>query len=238
MKILPAIDILNARCVRLKQGDYDNETVYANDPIETAKYWVYCGAEMLHIVDLNGAKEKKPINSNIVCEIVRAIDIPVEVGGGIRDEETIQNYLDNGVERLVIGTLAFKEPDWFCEMSKKFPNKLVLGIDARNGLVATEGWLETSKTPAIELAKQFVELKLNAVVYTDIAKDGMLEGPNFDEMIAMREVVPFPVIASGGIATIDDVKKLNSLNFQACIIGKALYEKKFKLEEVLELIKN
>ncbi|MDR2641358.1 MAG: 1-(5-phosphoribosyl)-5-[(5-phosphoribosylamino)methylideneamino]imidazole-4-carboxamide isomerase [Planctomycetaceae bacterium] len=237
MQLLPAIDILNARCVRLKQGAYNNETIYANDPAEVAKYWFSCGAEMLHIVDLNGAKDKKPVNRDVVLAIVRAIDIPVEIGGGIRDEKTIRDYLDNGVERVVIGTLALKEPDWFREMSEKFPQKLVIGIDARNGQVATEGWLETSKIPAVKLAQQFVELKLAAVVYTDIAKDGMLEGPNFEEMVAMRDAVPFPVIASGGIASIDDIKKLNSLNIPACIIGKALYEKNFKLQEALNAIK-
>jgi phosphoribosylformimino-5-aminoimidazole carboxamide ribotide isomerase len=238
MQLLPAIDILNTRCVRLRQGDYGDETVYANEPAEAAKYWVCCGAQMLHIVDLDGAKDKKPINRSVVLGIVRAVDIPVEVGGGIRDEKTIRDYLDNGVERVVIGTLALKEPDWFCAMSEKFPYKLVLGIDARNGQVATDGWLETSKMSAVELAKQFVKLKLAAVVYTDIAKDGMLEGPNFGEMVAMRNAVPFPVVASGGIATIDDIKKLNSLDIHACIIGKALYEKKFKLEDALNAIKS
>ncbi|MDR2170156.1 MAG: 1-(5-phosphoribosyl)-5-[(5-phosphoribosylamino)methylideneamino]imidazole-4-carboxamide isomerase [Planctomycetaceae bacterium] len=234
MQVIPAIDILNAQCVRLRQGDYGDETVYANDPVEVAKYWVSCGARMIHVVDLDGARDKRPVNCDIVRAIVQAVHIPVEVGGGIRTEETIKDYLDNGVERVVIGTLALKEPDWFCKMSKIFPNRLVLGIDARNGQVATEGWLETSKTPAVKLAQQFIDLKLAAVVYTDIAKDGMLEGPNFAEMISMRDAVPFPVVASGGIASIEDIKKLTSLNIPACIVGKALYEKKFKLEDVLE----
>ncbi|MDR1485298.1 MAG: 1-(5-phosphoribosyl)-5-[(5-phosphoribosylamino)methylideneamino]imidazole-4-carboxamide isomerase [Planctomycetaceae bacterium] len=237
MQLLPAIDILNARCVRLKQGDYGNKTVYADDPVEAARYWFSCGAEMLHIVDLDGAKDKRPVNCEVVISIVRAVDIPVEIGGGIRDEKTIQNYLDNGVARVVIGTLALKDPDWFRAMSEKFLYRLVLGIDARNGQVATEGWLETSQTPAVKLAQQFVELKLAAVVYTDIAKDGMLAGPNFSEMAAMRDAVPFPVVASGGIASVDDIKKLKALNIPACIIGKALYEKKFKLEDALNAIK-
>ncbi|MDR2346086.1 MAG: 1-(5-phosphoribosyl)-5-[(5-phosphoribosylamino)methylideneamino]imidazole-4-carboxamide isomerase [Planctomycetaceae bacterium] len=238
MKILPAIDILNAQCVRLKQGDYNNETVYSSNPIEVAKYWTSCGAEMIHVVDLNGAKDKKPVNRDIVIEIGRTINIPVEIGGGIRCEDTIQDYLDNGIERVVIGTLALKEPDWFQQMCEKFPYKIVLGIDARNGQVVTEGWLETSKTNAVKLAQKFVNLKLAAVIYTDITKDGMLEGPNFNEIVAMRDAVPFPIIASGGITSIEDIKKLNSLNISACIVGKAIYEKKLNLEEALNVTKN
>ncbi|MDR1053853.1 MAG: 1-(5-phosphoribosyl)-5-[(5-phosphoribosylamino)methylideneamino]imidazole-4-carboxamide isomerase [Planctomycetaceae bacterium] len=236
MQILPAIDILNAKCVRLRQGDYDDETIYANDPTEIAKYWVSCGAEMIHVVDLDGARVGKPVNREVVIALARSVDVPIEIGGGIRDEETIRDYLDNGIERVVIGTLALKQPAWFSEMSEKFPYKLVLGIDARNGQVATEGWLETSKTSAVKLAQQFAKLKLAAVVYTDIAKDGMLEGPNFDEMVTMRNAVSFPVVASGGIASIDDLKKLKELGIQSCIIGKALYEKNFKLEEALNAI--
>ncbi|MDR2761312.1 MAG: 1-(5-phosphoribosyl)-5-[(5-phosphoribosylamino)methylideneamino]imidazole-4-carboxamide isomerase [Planctomycetaceae bacterium] len=237
MQLLPAIDILNAQCVRLKQGDYNDETVYAKNPIDVAKHWSDCGAEIIHVVDLDGAKEKKPVNRDLVLEIVRAVNIPIEVGGGIRTEQAIKEYLDNGIERVVIGTLAIKNPDWFCRMCEKFPYKLALGIDAKNGLVTTEGWRETSKTSAIELAQQFSELKLAAIIYTDVAKDGMLSGVNFDEIITMRDAVSFPIIASGGISSIDDIKKLKSLNIPACIIGKALYEKKFSLEDALNAIR-
>ncbi|MDR1479429.1 MAG: 1-(5-phosphoribosyl)-5-[(5-phosphoribosylamino)methylideneamino]imidazole-4-carboxamide isomerase [Planctomycetaceae bacterium] len=233
MKLLPAIDILNAKCVRLRQGDYNNETVYANNPAEVARFWVSCGAEMLHVVDLDGAKVGGAANKDSVIEIVKAAGIPVEIGGGIRDEATIQYYLDKGVNRIVIGTLALKQPDWFREMSAKFPFKLVLGIDARNGFVATEGWLETSKTSAVKLAQQFANLKLAAIVYTDIAKDGTLEGPNFNEMLAMHNAVSFQVVASGGIAAVEDLVKLKELGIDACIIGKALYEKKFTLQEAV-----
>ena len=231
MLILPAIDVRDGKCVRLQQGDYNQETVYADSPVDMAKYWEQQGAEFLHVVDLDGAKEGQPINFAIVTKIVQSINIPVELGGGIRCQETIQRYLEVGVNRLVIGTLALKEVDWFREMCQKFPHKLVLGIDGRNGFVATEGWLETSQTLATDLAKKYVDLPLAALVYTDIAKDGMLEGPNVDEMEAMRRTVPVPLVVSGGIASLDDIRRLAENNFYACIIGKALYENKFRLAD-------
>ncbi|MDR0869319.1 MAG: 1-(5-phosphoribosyl)-5-[(5-phosphoribosylamino)methylideneamino]imidazole-4-carboxamide isomerase [Planctomycetaceae bacterium] len=233
MQILPAIDILHGSCVRLKQGDYAQKTVYGDSPAAMAKHWEQLGAGFLHIVDLDGAKDKEPVNRDKVKEIVRTVNIPVEIGGGIRTEETVRDYLNAGVNRVVIGTLALKEPAWFKEMTHKFPNKLVLGIDAKNGKVATEGWLETSRTPATQLAKNYVDLPLAALVYTDIAKDGMLEGPNFDEMAAMQRTVPFPVVASGGVSSLADIRKLAALGLPACIIGKALYEGTIKLEDII-----
>ena len=233
MLILPAIDIRNGKCVRLQQGDYSQETVYGESPVEMAKHWEEQGAEFLHIVDLDGAKDGKPTNFPIVRSIAESLKIPIEIGGGIRHEETIQRYLDAGVNRLVIGTLALKEADWFRQMCQKFPERLVLGIDGRNGLVATEGWLETSQTLATDLAGKYADLPLAALVYTDIAKDGMLVGPNIPEMEAMRRAVPFPLIVSGGIASLDDVRRLAQGGFHACIIGKALYENKFQLPDAL-----
>jgi len=233
MLILPAIDIRDGKCVRLQQGDYNQETVYADSPVEMAKDWEQQGAEFLHIVDLDGAKEGVPSNFNIVRSIAESVTVPIELGGGVRNQETIQRYLDAGVKRLVIGTLALKEADWFRDMCWKFPGKLVLGIDGRNGLVATEGWLETSHTLATDLAKQYIDLPLAALVYTDIATDGMLVGPNVDAMEAMRQTVPIPLVVSGGIASLDDVRRLAARNFHACIIGKALYENKFRLEDAL-----
>ncbi|MDR3233593.1 MAG: 1-(5-phosphoribosyl)-5-[(5-phosphoribosylamino)methylideneamino]imidazole-4-carboxamide isomerase [Planctomycetaceae bacterium] len=235
MQILPAIDIRNGKCVRLKQGDYAQETVYGDNPVETALHWQQRGAEFLHIVDLDGAKDKEPVNKDIVCRTASSLDIPLEIGGGIRSEETIRLYLNAGVRRVIIGTLALKEPQWFRNMCKLFPDRLVLGIDAKNGSVATEGWLETSRMKAADLAKQYADLPLAAVVYTDIAKDGMLEGPNFEEISAMQEAVPFPVIASGGVSTLADIQKLIRRNIPACIIGKALYEGTLRLEEALLL---
>jgi phosphoribosylformimino-5-aminoimidazole carboxamide ribotide isomerase len=232
MLVLPAIDIRNGKCVRLQQGDYNQETVYADSPVEMAKHWEQQGAKFLHIVDLDGAKEGQPTNFSIVSNIARSINIPIELGGGVRNQETIQHYLDAGVSRLIIGTLALKEADWFRKMCQKFPNKLVLGIDGRNGLVATEGWLETSQTLATDLAKKYADLPLSALIYTDIAKDGMLEGPNIEEMEAMRQAVPFPLIVSGGIASLNDIRRLASRDFHACIIGKALYENKFQFTDI------
>jgi phosphoribosylformimino-5-aminoimidazole carboxamide ribotide isomerase len=236
MELWPAIDILNGQCVRLEQGDYCQETVYGSSPAVMARHWVDCGAKFLHVVDLDGAKDKQPVNKRFVQEIVEQVSIPVEIGGGIRTEETIRDYLEMGIRRVVIGTLALKEPDWFREMSQKFPNRLVLGIDARNGMVATEGWFETSQTSAVALAKTFNDLPLAALVYTDISKDGMLEGPNFAEMEAMSRAVPFPVVASGGVSTLNDIRKLKELGLPACIIGKALYEGSFLLKEALQLV--
>ena len=233
MELWPAIDILNGQCVRLKQGDYRQETVYGASPAAMAEHWVNCGAKFLHIVDLDGAKDKQPTNRRFVQEILDRVSIPVEIGGGIRTEETIRDYLDRGIHRVVIGTLALKEPDWFREMSRKFPGRLVLGIDARNGMAAAEGWLETSQTPAVSLVKAFGDLPLAALVYTDISKDGMLEGPNFEEMAAMHRASPFPVVASGGVASLDDIRRLKELGLPACIIGKALYEGTLRLEEAL-----
>ncbi|MCL2743854.1 MAG: 1-(5-phosphoribosyl)-5-[(5-phosphoribosylamino)methylideneamino]imidazole-4-carboxamide isomerase [Planctomycetaceae bacterium] len=240
MQIFPAIDIRGGQCVRLKQGDYNQETVYGSNPAEQGLQWCSLGARHLHIVDLDGAKDKLPVNRQTVLEIVRQIEahfgrntIEIEIGGGIRNEETIRDYLTHGIARVVIGTLALKEPQWFLEMAHRFPNQLVLGIDAKNGKVATEGWLENSTTSAVELAKTFNDLPLAALVYTDIAKDGMMAGPNLPEIIAMSKAVPFPVVASGGITVLDDVRALKENNIPACIIGKALYEGTLKLEDAL-----
>lgn len=238
MQLWPAIDLLGGKCVRLKQGNYDQETVYGSSPADMARHWVDLGARCLHLVDLDGAKDKKPVNMPSIRAILDKVDsneVAVEIGGGIRTEQTIRDYLDMGVRRIVIGTLALKDPDWFREMSAQFPGKLVLGIDAKNGMVATEGWLETSQTSAIELAKTFLDLPLAALVYTDIAKDGMMIGPNFDEMVAMQSAVPFDVVASGGVSTLEDIRKLKELGLPACIIGKALYEGSMKLDDAFRI---
>jgi len=233
MLILPAIDIRNGKCVRLQQGDYNQETVYGDSPVAMAKHWEQQGAAFLHIVDLDGAKEGKPTNFSIVSDIAASVNIPIEIGGGIRNHETIQRYLNAGVNRVVVGTLALKEADWFRNMCRQFPYQLVLGIDGRNGFVATEGWLETSQMLAADLAKQYADLPLAALVYTDIAKDGMLEGPNIEEMETIRRAVPFSLIVSGGIASLEDIRRLAQCGFHACIIGKALYENKFRLPDAL-----
>jgi phosphoribosylformimino-5-aminoimidazole carboxamide ribotide isomerase len=224
VEIWPAIDIRGGKCVRLKQGDYGRETVFADDPVEMARHWVEKGAKCLHLVDLDGAREGRSVNLASVREMVKISGVPCELGGGIRDEETIRTLLDLGLSRLVIGTLALKQPDWFRKQCRKFPGRLVLGIDARDGFVATEGWLETSSTSAVALAKQFAGEPIAAVVYTDIATDGMMAGPNVAEMSAMQRAVQWPVVASGGVTTRDDVARLAEAGLSGCIIGRALYE--------------
>ena len=250
MQVWPAIDLRSGRCVRLRQGDYGQETVFGDDPAAIARRWVDEGATCLHLVDLDGAKDGAPRgdsatnvaatasttagspadfaasspNRTAIANIVRSVDVPCQLGGGIRDEAAISALLDLGLARLVIGTLALKRPDWFRAMCRKYPGKLVLGLDARDGRVATDGWLETSDVLATDLAQQFAAEPLAAIVYTDIAKDGMMQGPNVPAMQAMQQAVDIPVIASGGVTTANDVAALAQANLSGCIIGRALYE--------------
>ena len=231
MEIWPAIDIRGGKCVRLRQGDYAQETVFGDSPKEMALYWTEQDARRLHLVDLDGARDGKPTNFEAVREIVESVDIPCELGGGIRDEDTICQYLDIGLERLVIGTYALKRPEWFQEMCLHYPGKLVLGIDSRNGMVATEGWREMSETPAVQLAAQFAESQIAAVIFTDIATDGMMQGPNIPATLAMKEAIHAPVVCSGGVTTLQDVQNLYDAGIDACIIGRALYEGTIKLPE-------
>ncbi|MGI6401614.1 MAG: 1-(5-phosphoribosyl)-5-[(5-phosphoribosylamino)methylideneamino]imidazole-4-carboxamide isomerase [Thermoguttaceae bacterium] len=237
MLIWPAIDIRHGRCVRLRQGDYVQETVYGTSPAAMAEYWREKGAKRLHLVDLDGAKDGTTANFESVRELVEKVaphGVECELGGGVRSEETIKMLLDLGLTRLVVGTLALKKPEWFEEMCLKYPNKLVLGIDAREGMVATDGWLETSETHAVDLAKRYEGLPIAALVYTDVATDGMMRGPNIPECVAMARATSIPVVASGGVAKIDDVRNLAEAGLHACIIGKALYEKTITLEEAMK----
>ena len=236
MQIWPAIDLRGGKCVRLKQGDYARETVYGDDPAAVAKQWVGEGAEFLHIVDLDGARDGTRANLAAVKAIVDAVDIPCELGGGVRDEATIDAYLDLGLSRLVLGTRALREPVWFRDVCSTRPDKLVLGVDARDGKVATDGWLETSGEDAVDLARRFDDLPLAAIVYTDIAKDGMLQGANLEAMRAMNEAVKAPVIASGGVTSEEDVRRLAEIAMAGCIIGRALYEGRLTLRGALAAV--
>jgi phosphoribosylformimino-5-aminoimidazole carboxamide ribotide isomerase len=236
MQIWPAIDLRGGKCVRLRQGDYQRETVYGDDPARMARRWVGEGARRLHLVDLDGARDGLHANLAAVQAIVTAVDVPCQLGGGIRDEESIQRLLALGLSRLVVGTRALKEPDWFRQVVRQYPEKLVLGIDAKTGLVATDGWRETSSTSAIELARQFAGEPLAAIVYTDISRDGMLEGPNFEALAEMDAAVECDVIASGGVTTGEDVRRLAGLGLSGCIIGRALYEGNLSLSEALEVV--
>jgi phosphoribosylformimino-5-aminoimidazole carboxamide ribotide isomerase len=233
MQIWPAIDLRGGKCVRLQQGDYGRETVFGEDPAAQARKFIDQGAQYLHLVDLDGAKQGKVVNWASVEAIVRSGKIACELGGGVRDEATIARLLELGLTRVVIGTLAIKQPEWFCTMARKFPGKLVLGIDARKGRVATDGWLETSDVAATDLANKFAAEPLAAIVYTDIATDGMMAGPNVEALREMREAVKLPVIASGGVTTADDVSHLAEIRVEGCIIGRALYEGTITMAEAL-----
>ena len=233
MRIWPAIDLRGGNCVRLKQGDYERETVFSDNPASMAVHWVELGGKCLHLVDLDGARHGQVVNIEAVRSIIEAVDVPCELGGGIRTEETIRQLLDIGVSRLVIGTLAIKKPDWFRRMCGLFPEKLVLGIDARGGRVATDGWLATSDISSVELAQKFNAEPLCAINYTDIDTDGMMTGPNVSAMVEMKKAVEIPVVASGGVTTADDVTRLAAAGLDGCIIGRALYEGSLTLPQAL-----
>lgn len=235
MQILPAIDLRGGCCVRLRQGDYAQETVFGDDPAEMARRWEAGGGDILHLVDLDGAKEGRPVNLSAVKAILAAVSIPCELGGGIRDEATIRELLEIGLARVIIGTRALRDPAWFREMCVQFPHRLVLGIDARDGMVATDGWLETSETGAVALAEQFSDAPIAAIIYTDIATDGMMQGANIAGMAEMKAAVPVPVIASGGVTTLDDVRQLAAAKMDGCIIGRALYEGTIDLPEAVKI---
>ena len=233
MQIWPAIDLRGGKCVRLEQGDYNRETVFGDDPAAMALHWTQAGARFLHLVDLDGARDGLGVNRAAVAAILEAIEVPCELGGGIRDEAAIRFWLDLGIARVVVGTKALKEPEWFCQMCKRFPGELALGLDARNGYVATDGWLETSQVQAVDLARQFSDVDLAAIMYTDIARDGMMAGPNFDGIAALMEAVSVPVVASGGVTTSDDVRRLSLMGVPACILGRTLYEGKLTIADAL-----
>jgi phosphoribosylformimino-5-aminoimidazole carboxamide ribotide isomerase len=233
MEIWPAIDLRGGKCVRLRQGDYEQETVFAEHPANVARQFVAQGARHLHIVDLEGAREGLPVNLPSVQEIVAAVDIQCELGGGIRDEQSVTELLSFGLARLVIGTSALTDPEWFRAACRRHPNRLALGIDARDGLAATDGWLQTTNVTALDLARQFDGEPLAAIIYTDIASDGMMAGPNVTAMAAMQAAVRVPVIASGGVTTVQDVARLAAAGLAGCIIGRALYEGNLTLDAAL-----
>jgi phosphoribosylformimino-5-aminoimidazole carboxamide ribotide isomerase len=237
MQIWPAIDILEGRCVRLQQGDYQRETVFGDDPVAMARHWVEQGAECLHLVDLDGARDGRVINRQVIQAIVQAISVPCELGGGIRDDATIAAWLELGLDRLVVGTRALQDAEWFRDVVRRYPRRLVLGIDARSGRVATDGWLNTSDVSAVELARMFEAEPIAAIIYTDISKDGMLSGPNLDAMAAMRDAVRCPLIASGGVTELEDVVRLAILGVDGCIIGRALYEGRLELPAALAALR-
>ncbi len=240
MVIIPAIDLKDGKCVRLLQGDFNRVTVYSDHPAEMARLWREKGAERLHLVDLDGSVAGAPVNAGIIRQIVREVSLPVEIGGGIRDLATAKSYLDMGVQWVILGTAALKDRVLVYKACEMFPGRIILGIDAANGKVAVEGWTEQSEMTASELAKSYENRGVAAVVYTDISRDGMQTGVNVDATKSLAEEIEIPVIASGGVATLEDIKKLLPLEeagISGVIVGKALYSGAISLEEAIRLTK-
>jgi len=238
MDIWPAIDLRHGKPVRLRQGDYDQQTTFGDDPVEFARRWQSEGAKRLHLVDLDAARGDDPAaNRDAVRRIIEETGLPCQMGGGVRDESTIRDLLDLGVARLVVGSRALKDPDWFADMCDAYPGKLAAGIDARDGRVAAEGWLETSDVGAVELAQRLREKtsQIAAVIYTDIAKDGMMQGVNLPGLMEMMKATDIPLVASGGVTTLEDVRRLKEAKIPAAIIGRSLYDGVMRLSEVLEI---
>jgi len=238
MMIIPAVDIKDGRCVRLLQGEMDKETVFSNHPAAMAQRWQTMGAELIHLVDLNGAIDKKPRNLSTIEAILAAIRVPVQLGGGIRDMATIETYLKKGVARIVLGTEAIRNPDLVIQAARTFPGRIVVGIDARDGYVAIEGWTETTGTTAIDLARRFEDFGIAAINFTDIHRDGMQSGPNIEATRKLAEAISIPVVASGGVSTIHDIQNLLPLEasgVQGVITGKALYSGSLDLMAAIEL---
>ena len=238
MIIIPAIDLKDGKCVRLLQGKQDEVTVYSDNPASMAKHWVSLGAELLHVVDLDGAFTGEQKNLDKIKAVRDAIDIPIEIGGGIRDLERIEKLVSLGVDRVIIGTSAAKDPDMVRRACEKFPNKVLVGIDAKAGKVAVKGWVEVTELDAIEFARTMKEAGTAGIIYTDISRDGMLVGPNIDAMSKMVSVVNIPVIASGGVSRLDDIRSLMKIkDLWGVITGKALYEGALDLKQAIEITK-
>ena len=235
MLLIPAIDLKNGECVRLRQGDMDESTVFSDDPVAMAGQWVEAGARRLHIVDLDGAFAGKPKNAGVINEIASTYpDLQIQLGGGIRDEDTIAAYLDAGVNYLIIGTQAVKAPHFVAEVCAEFPTHIIVGLDAKDGKVATEGWSKLSKHDVIDMAKRFENDGVEAIVYTDISRDGMMQGVNVEATLKMAQAINIPVIASGGITSMDDLKELNKVSeegIMGAITGRAIYEGTIDLKE-------
>lgn len=240
MIIFPAIDLKDGLCVRLMQGDPDRVTVYGKDPAAAAKRWEEEGARWLHVVDLDGAFGQTPKNREAIASILKAVSIPIQVGGGIRRMETAADYLDAGVKRVILGTAALRDPEFVEEACRRYPRRIALGIDARDGQVAVEGWKETSATDALTLVRRFSNLELGAIIYTDIQRDGMQSGVNVEATRRLMEASSAPVIASGGVATLADIKALLPLvplGLEGVITGRAIYNGTLKLGEALEFVR-
>ena len=240
MILFPAIDLKDGQCVRLLRGEMDAATVFSDDPATQARDFEAQGFEYLHMVDLNGAFEGRPVNAEAVDAILRSISIPSQLGGGIRDLATIEAWLTKGIARVIFGTVAVRDPELVREACREFPGKIAVGIDTRGGMVAIEGWAETSATSAIDLAKMFEFAGVSAIIYTDIERDGVLEGLNLEATAELARAVSIPVIASGGLASIEDIRKLLQPEYamlEGAISGRALYDGRINAGEALALLK-
>lgn len=241
MEVIPAIDLLEGRCVRLYQGDYQQSQVFDENPVAVARQWVEQGATRLHLVDLDGAKAGHPVNQAAIEAIVRAVSVPVQVGGGLRDRESVKTLLDLGVQRIILGTVAVEQPELVVQLCREFPEQIVVGIDARNGKVATRGWLETSTVDAVPLAQQMAEFGVAAIIYTDIHRDGTMQGPNREALRELADAVGVPVLASGGISSVTDLLNLLALEprgVTGTIVGRALYTGDLSLKEAIRAVGN
>jgi phosphoribosylformimino-5-aminoimidazole carboxamide ribotide isomerase len=239
MEVIPAIDLLKGQCVRLYQGDYDQSEVFNSDPVAVARQWVEEGATRLHLVDLDGARAGHSVNLAAIAAIVQAVTVPVEVGGGLRDRQSVAKLLSTGVRWSILGTVAVEQPELVAQLCREFPGQIIVGIDARNGKVATKGWLETSEVLATELAERMAQLGAAAIIYTDIHRDGTLQGPNLEALRELAAVVAIPVIASGGVSSVTDLLSLLALEPQGvtgAIVGKAIYTGDVSLKEAIRAV--
>jgi phosphoribosylformimino-5-aminoimidazole carboxamide ribotide isomerase len=240
MLLIPAIDLKDGKCVRLRQGRMEDETIFADDPMDMAQRWVDAGARRLHLVDLNGAFAGRPVNADVVHRIAEAFpDVPIQVGGGIRDEDTVQLYLDAGVQYVIIGTKAVRAPHFVNDLCLEFPGHIIVGLDARDGKVAIDGWSKLSNHDVIDLAQRFERDGVEAIVYTDISRDGMMAGVNVEATAKLAGEISIPVIASGGISSLDDIKALLAVadeGIMGAIIGRALYEGSIDLVAAHKLV--
>lgn len=237
MYIIPAIDLLEGKCVRLIQGQFHRQITYRKDPVRQAEEFASAGARWLHIVDLDGARVGKPVNTDSISAIAVLGRFKIEVGGGLRNETSIKQMLDMGAERVIIGTKAVSDFEWFGQMTKKFSGKIALGLDARGSKVATHGWTKENPQQLLEFATEAAKLSLAAIIYTDITKDGMMAGPNLERTKALVQTVEVPIIAAGGVREISDIKKLAEIGVEAAIIGRALYEGTLNLAEAIKAAK-
>lgn len=237
MEILPAIDLKNGEVVRLVEGDYNNKTTYFTDPLEILDFFIESGSKYLHVVDLDGASDGETVNFKTIEKIIKKCDLFIEVGGGIRSEDTIRKYLDIGVKRTILGTIAVENTNFLEDMINKYQNHIAVSIDSRDRMIAIKGWKEIKKEDSVEFCKQIDDMGIDTIIYTDISKDGKLSGTNLDIYKELREKISCNIIASGGVTYKDEIKKLKDMGINGAIVGKAIYEKKIDLKHIIEIAK-